>query len=340
METKRDESPASVTAGDEACPDRGRESIGARNTRQGSDSCLWIVVPVVDGSRASAESAWYFLCERESVSENEEYSGKGAAGGCDVHVNVSSPTSSSEHRVGCLIYLWSRVAGARSEAKEGEGRGRAWEEGGAVLNTGEQAKRKRRPRGRSHRARILGQGNERASGMTSRGMIQRWRRGSGSGGAAGEGRRLAQRRGRVPGRLTDGGRLSAVGVNEPRKMGTRAYLARRVRCKRREADVAVAAVEGHREIPGAAAVVLWSVQRRDQHEEHIVRQKTHLNGDHTPNTDLTLAKGGERSHRGVAVQCSIRKGEKSEGEAHAPTQILDLKRCSALEVLRLQAHGA
>ncbi|KAJ7926479.1 hypothetical protein B0H13DRAFT_1862311 [Mycena leptocephala] len=167
----------------------------------------------------------------------------------------------------------SSASGSRREgkAKEGEGRRRAWEEGGAVLNTGGQAKCKCRPRGRSHRARILGRGNERASGMTSRGMIQRWRRGSGSAGAAAQIHLRERSENKMPsnrGRW-ERGRTSHEEsvVNEGRRTSRASrqrmscgsgHSCRRVRSSiwaRDEDEACIAAVEWHREIPGAAREV-------------------------------------------------------------------------------------
>jgi hypothetical protein len=93
----------------------------------------------------------FHLGARELVSKNEEYSGKGAVGGCDVHVNVSSPTSTSEQRVGCLMYRgasgWRDVNGEeerRRNRRGGKGNRRTWDEPVALDTVGG---RERRPCG-------------------------------------------------------------------------------------------------------------------------------------------------------------------------------------------------
>ncbi|KAJ7866627.1 hypothetical protein B0H14DRAFT_2573358 [Mycena olivaceomarginata] len=112
--------------------------------------------------RAQSQSGMVFcLGARESVSKNEEYSGKGAAGGCDVHVNVSWPTSTSEQRVGCLNYRrangWRDVnykEERRRNGRGGKGNRRTWDEPVALDTVGG---RERRPCGRRHRAQNLGE---------------------------------------------------------------------------------------------------------------------------------------------------------------------------------------
>ncbi|KAJ6626421.1 hypothetical protein B0H10DRAFT_1941974 [Mycena sp. CBHHK59/15] len=138
--------------------------------------------------------------------------------------------------------------------------------------------------------------------VTSRGVIQRWRGGSGSLPQPGGIRKGAEQiRWRIEikrcPRMKENGNTSVPHAESSSKT-----------CAGDEDEACIVAVGGHSGAPEAAA------GERTVKDAYREAQDTPENGDHAPNTDPTLAKGCGRSRKGAALQCNVRKGEKSEAK--------------------------